>query len=188
MLADGNIVLPAVFQGQAIFGGFNAAAPVSAKTTFLVGDGQGFGNPAFFTGSLGTATFANPFVASEGLYWDTLTFDVSPEVGAGSNAGDSQITLSSDCLLWPAQAFSVSSAKPSPVPATSAVVKATTDGHTAIDPRGLALMMCRPSPIESLQSCKAGSSKTRPLTSTPSPASWPTVFRRRSCLREAHRR
>lgn len=139
MLADGNIVLPAVFQGQAIFGGFNAAAPVSAKTTFLVGDGQGFGNPAFFTGSLGTATFVNPFVASEGLYWDTLTFDVSAQVGAGSNAGDSQITLSSDCLLWPAQAFSVSSPKPAPLPATSAVVKATTDGHTAIDPRGVAL-------------------------------------------------
>ncbi len=139
MLADGNIVLPAVFQGQAIFGGFNAASPVSAKTTFMVGDGQGFGNPAFFTGSNGTATFPNPFVASEGLYWDTLTFDVSAEVGPGINPADSQISLSSDCLLWPAQAFSVSSPKPSPLPATSAVVKATTDGHTAIDPRGVAL-------------------------------------------------
>jgi hypothetical protein len=139
MLADGNVVLPAVFQGQAAFSGFTSASPISAKTTFMVGDGQGFGNPAFFTGSNGTATFNNPFVASEGLYWDTLTFDVSPQVGPGTTPADSQISLSSDCLLWPAQAFSVSSAKPTPLPATSAVVKATRDGHTAIDPRGLAL-------------------------------------------------
>jgi hypothetical protein len=139
MLSDGNIVLPAVFQGQALFGGFDAAAPVSAKTTFMVGDGQGFGDPAFFTGSNGTATFSNPFVASEGLYWDTLTFDVSAEVAPGISPADSQISLSSDCLLWPAQAFSVSSPQPAPLPGTAAVVKATTDGHTAIDPRGLAL-------------------------------------------------
>ncbi len=139
MLSDGNVVLPAVFNGQAIFSGFTATAPVSAKTTFMVGDGQGFGNPAFFTGSNGTATFSNPFVGSEGLYWDTLTFNVSSQVGAGLTPADAQITLSSDCLLWPAQAFSVSSAKPAPLPATAAVVKATVDANTAILPRGLAL-------------------------------------------------
>jgi hypothetical protein len=137
MLADGNVVLPAVFTGQAAFSGFNATAPITAKTTFMVGDGQGFGNPASFTGSIGSVTFNNPFVASEGLYWDTLTFDVSPEVGPGTTPADAQIRLSSDCLLWPAQAFSVSSAKPAPSPATAAVVKASVDGHTAIDARGL---------------------------------------------------
>ncbi len=139
MLSDGNVVLPAVFTGQAIFSGFTAAAPVSAKTTFMVGDGQGFGNPAFFVGSNGTATFSNPFVGSEGLFWDTLAFDVSSQVGAGTTPADAQITLSSDCLLWPAQAYSVSSSRPAPVPATAAVVKATVDGNTAINPRGLAL-------------------------------------------------
>lgn len=138
MLADGNVVLPAVFTGQAIFGGFTATSPVSAKTSFLVGDGQGFGNPAIFTGSAGAITFNNPFVASDGLYWDTKTFDVSAEVNAGTNPADAQIQLSSDCLLWPAQAFSVSSAKPTPVQATAAVVKATTDGDTSINPRSLA--------------------------------------------------
>ncbi|MFI5106165.1 MAG: DUF3344 domain-containing protein, partial [Terriglobales bacterium] len=138
MLADGNVVLPAVFTGQATFGGFNAASPVSAKTTFLVGDGQGFGNPAIFAGGAGSITFNNPFVASDGLYWDTKTFDVSAEVGPGINPADAQIRLSSDCLLWPAQAFSVSSAKPTPVQATAAVVKATTDGNTAITARSLA--------------------------------------------------
>jgi hypothetical protein len=139
MLSDGNVVLPAVSTGQALFSGFTATVPVSAKTTFMVGDGQGFGNPASFTGSNGTATFINPFVASEGLYWDTLTFDVSPQVGTGPSPADAQITLASDCLLWPAQALSVSSAKPAPAPATSAVVKATVDADTAILPRGLAL-------------------------------------------------
>jgi len=138
MLADGNVVLPAVFTGQAIFGGFTATTPVSARTTFLVGDGQGFGNPAIFTGSAGSITFNNPFVASDGLYWDTRTFDVSAEIGPGSNPADAQINLSSDCLLWPAQAFSVSSAKPKPVQATAAIVKATKDADTSINPRSLA--------------------------------------------------
>jgi hypothetical protein len=138
MLADGNVVLPAVFTGRALFGGFTATAPVSAKTTFLVGDGQGFGNPANFTGSIGSITFNNPFVASDGLFWDTKTFDVSAEVGPGINPADAQIVLSSDCLLWPAQAFSVSSTKPTPVQATAAVVKATKDGNTSINPRSLA--------------------------------------------------
>jgi hypothetical protein len=138
MLADGNVVLPAVFTGQAGFGGFTATAPVSAKTTFLVGDGQGFGNPANFTGNLGTITFNNPFVASDGLFWDTKTFDVSAEISPGNNPADAQIILSSDCLLWPAQAFSVSSAQPAPVQATAAVVKATRDGNTSIDQRSLA--------------------------------------------------
>lgn len=137
MLSDGNVVLPAVFTGQATFGGFTATAPVLAKTTFLVGDGQGFGNPGTFTGSLGSLTFNNPFVASDGLYWDTKTFDVSSVISPGSNPADAQILLSSDCLLWPAQAFSVSSAKPTPVQATAAVVKATTDANTAINPRSL---------------------------------------------------
>src|SRR5712692_8472867 len=138
MLADGNVVLPAVFTGQATFSGFTATAPVSAKTTFMVGDGQGFGNPALFTGANGTAVFNNPFVGSEGLYWDTLTFDGSAQVATGTTPADAQIRLSSDCLLWPAQAFSVSSSKPAPTPATAAVVKATVDANTAIVPRGLA--------------------------------------------------
>src|SRR5262249_38064104 len=79
-----------------------------------------------------------PFVASDGLFWDTKTFDVSAEVGAGPNPADAQIQLSSDCLLWPAQAFSVSSAKPATQQATAAFVKANKDGNTSINSRSLA--------------------------------------------------
>jgi len=144
MLADGNVVLPAVSvsTGQATFSGFTATAPVSAKTTFMVGDGQAtqfnLFTPTSFTGSLGPLNLPGLFPANNGPLWDTDTFDVSSVIGGGSSPGSAAIRFAGDCLLWTAQAFSVSSSKPAPVPATAAVVKATVDGHTAIDPRGLA--------------------------------------------------
>jgi hypothetical protein len=143
MLADGNVVLQAFpATGQATFSGFTATAPVSAKTTFMVGDGQAtqfnIFTPTSFTGSLGPLNLPGLFPANNGPLWDTDTFDVSSVIGAGSSSGSAAIHMAGDCLLWTAQALSVSSSKPAPTPATAAVVKATVDGHTAIDPRGLA--------------------------------------------------
>ena len=142
MLADGNVVFPAVANGTASFAGFSATGPVTATTTFMVGDGQAqqfnIFTPASFTGSLGTLHFPGLFSSNNGPLWDTDTFDVSSVVGAGSSSDSAGIQLAGDCLLWTAQAFSVSSAKPAPSPATATVVKANKDGDTAINPRGLA--------------------------------------------------
>jgi len=143
MLADGNVVFPAVQTGGTSFSGFKATGPVSAKTTFMVGDGQAtqfnLFSPVSFTGSLGTLNLPGLFDSRDGLLWDTATFDVSRVVGSGSNSGSATIQLAGDCLLWSAQAFSVTSAPATPVPVTStaAVVKTNATGDTAVDGRGV---------------------------------------------------
>src|SRR5262249_28941088 len=142
VLADGNVVFPGVSSGTTSFAGFTAATPVSAKTTFMVGDGQiQFGaTPVSFTGSLGTLAIPNLFPSNDGPLWDTATFNVSPVVGGGSSNGSATIQLRSDCLLWSAQAFSITTAPvtPAPVTATAAVVKTSATGDTAVNGRGLA--------------------------------------------------
>jgi hypothetical protein len=158
ILADGNVVFPAVRSGTTSFAGFTAAGPVSATTTFMVGDGQAqaFGaSPVSFTGNLGTLSLLNLFSSNNGPLWDTDTFNISPVIGLGSSSGSATIALRSDCLLWSAQAFSVTTAPVTPIPvtATAAVVKtaATTStpaatvaasvtsaaGDTVVNGRGL---------------------------------------------------
>ncbi|HEY6331625.1 MAG TPA: hypothetical protein VI756_20030 [Blastocatellia bacterium] len=142
MVADGNVVFPAVASGATSFQGFSALGPVSAKTTFMVGDGQvqtAGPTPVSFIGSLGKINFSGLFSANDGPFWDTDTFNVSSVTGAASSNGSATITLNNDCLLWSAQAFSVTSpaANPAPVTATAAVVKTDTAGNTAVNAMGL---------------------------------------------------
>ena len=139
MLADGNIsILIGSATGTASFAGFSATAPVSAKTTFIVGDGQTFPETASFTGSAGSVTFINPFDGSDGPLWDTDTFNVSSRVGGGSGLSAAAISIGSDCLQWSAQAFSVTTPPlTTPPAATAAVVKAGVDGDTVVNLRGL---------------------------------------------------
>lgn len=112
IILDGDVVFPQVRTATITIAGFLAAGPVSAKTTFVVGDGQLFSETASFTGSAGNTTFANPFDGSDGPLWDTDTFDVSLQVGPGDVPGSVTITMGSDCLMWVAQIFSVSTAAP----------------------------------------------------------------------------
>jgi hypothetical protein len=87
--------------------------PVSATTTFIVGDGQiqQFGpSSVSFTGSLGTLAVPGLFAANDGPFWDTDPVNVSSVVAPGISADSAAITVSGDCLLWSAQAFSVTSA------------------------------------------------------------------------------
>src|SRR5262249_20783340 len=92
--------------------GFTAQGPVSAKTTYIVGDGQNFGANVSFTGSLGTATFNNSMDGSDGNFWDTDTHDVSAQVGAGSISASVSVTDTGDCLMCVAQVFSVTTDAP----------------------------------------------------------------------------
>jgi hypothetical protein len=162
MLDDGNVAIPMGAQsGTASFGGFTAGAPspspqadslkpratgfnpVVATTTFAVGDGQAqqFGQtPVSFTGNLGTLPITGLFSSNDGLYWDTDTINVSSVVGSGSSSGSATITVSGDCLLWSAQAFSVTSVPvvTNPITATAAVVQANANGNTVVNGRGLA--------------------------------------------------
>ena len=142
IIDDGNLSMPSgTSSGTASFSGFTAASPVTATTTFVVGDGQGtsFGpTPTTFTGSAGTIQFQNLFDALDGPLWDTSTFNVSSVIGGGSSNGSAKITITGDCLLWSAQGFSVTSAPvTTPVIATAAVVEAGSDGDTVINKRGL---------------------------------------------------
>jgi hypothetical protein len=142
MLADGNVSIPSgVSTSTASFSGFSSAGPVAATTTFMVGDGQlqQFGpTRASFTGSLGTLNIPGLFAANNGPLWDTDTVNVSTLVGAGSSSSSATVQVTGDCVLWSAQAFSVTSAPvTTPVAQTAAVVEANATGDTIVNPRGL---------------------------------------------------
>jgi hypothetical protein len=121
--------------------GFLAASPASARTTFVVGDGQSaFGEIASFTGSAGTVTFTNPFDASDGAFWDSDTVSVSSQVGAASEIATATIGFQVDCLMWAAQVFSVATNSPVTPPttvATAAVIEANETGKTTVNLGGL---------------------------------------------------
>jgi hypothetical protein len=140
ILLDGNVVFPQVLTATTAISGFVAADPVSARTTFVVGDGQTFAETASFTGGAGTTFFNNPFDGSDGPLWDTDTFDVSLQVSPGGAPAAATISIGSDCLMWVAQVFSVITTQPAPaepIRITAAVVEANEDGNTTVDPRGL---------------------------------------------------
>src|SRR6266568_903891 len=90
MLDDGNVSIPlGTATGTTSFSGFTTLGPVSATTTFMVGDGQAaqFGTtPVTFTGSLGTLSLPGLFAANNSPLWDTDTFNVSSVFGAGSSS------------------------------------------------------------------------------------------------------
>jgi hypothetical protein len=139
ILADGNISLPRAGAGTVTFGGFSAVAPVSGKTTFIVGDGQEQRLGAAtvgFEGTLGGITPQSLFASNDGPLWDTDTFDISSVIGAGSSSAS--VIAAASCLLWSAQAFSVTNApNTNPVTATAALVQANANGDTVTNVRGL---------------------------------------------------
>jgi hypothetical protein len=99
------------------FGGFTIVDPGTARTTFIVGDGQtgkGYDDNDSFTGSKGTRNLDNTFTGADGNYWDTATFDVSAQVAVGDTSVSAKIGTASgpdggDCLMWVAHVLSVSS-------------------------------------------------------------------------------
>lgn len=100
---------------------FTAKAPVSAKTTYIVADGQDtdpdLNNKVYFN----TALLATERIKGfEGYLWDTETYDVSAHVSDGDTSVTAEIESASDdnlydCLVWIAQVFSVTTPSPSPV-------------------------------------------------------------------------
>jgi hypothetical protein len=144
IVADGNVSIPfGTSTGTASFNGFTTQGPVSAATTFMVGDGQaaqfGITTPVTFTGSLGSLSLPGLFASKSGPLWDNATFDVSSVVGPGSTSDSATIRIAGDCLLWSAQAFSVTSvAATAPVIATAAVVQAGLTGDTLVNVRNVA--------------------------------------------------
>ncbi|MGA7410000.1 MAG: hypothetical protein WBW33_05905, partial [Bryobacteraceae bacterium] len=136
---DGSISIPlGTSSGTATFSGFSAGSPIAGTTTFIVGDGQGFGTAVSFTGSLGTLSIPGLFVAADGPLFDTATVNVSSVIGAGSSSDSANVTVIGDCLLWSAQGFSVTSApSTSPITATAAIVQANANGDTVAGPVGL---------------------------------------------------
>ena len=95
--------------------GFTASAAPSAKTTYIVADGQDqFSDDTIFNGvTLASDTTAMPettsFEGSDGKLWDTDTYDVSAYVLAGDTSCTVKLQRGSDCLVHTAQVFSVTS-------------------------------------------------------------------------------
>jgi hypothetical protein len=132
VILDGNVVFPQVSTATTAISGFVAADPASARTTFVVGDGQTFSETASFTGS--------GVDGSDGPLWDTDTFDVSLQVNPGGAPASATVSIGADCLMWVAQVFSVITTQPAtaePIRTTAAVVEANEDGTTTVEPRGL---------------------------------------------------
>jgi lysophospholipase L1-like esterase len=100
---------------SATLDGFTVSAAPSVKTTYIVGDGQEAGNTASVNDvTLPGVSFpgADPQAVpnySQGNLWDTVTTDVSSEVGPGDTSADLSVTGNSDCLVWVGQVLDVSS-------------------------------------------------------------------------------
>lgn len=83
----------------------------SAQVTYIVGDGQSWldGDITFNGSVLDT----NAFAGSDGDYWDTLSYDVTslaPTPLSATTISDHYAPLDeTDCLLWVATVFSVTS-------------------------------------------------------------------------------
>jgi hypothetical protein len=139
-LHDGNIVFSEPFSvSTTTIAGFLAASPVSAKTTFIVGDGQPDPESVSFRGSAGRVMFPGPFASSDGAFWDTDTFNVSSQIGAGSGVSNAELGIEFDCLMWAAQGFSVTTSSPVTLSTmtTAAVVEANETGKTIVNLRGI---------------------------------------------------
>jgi hypothetical protein len=80
---------------------------LSAKTTYVVGDGQGAIVPtsAKFEAVVQSTNIA---AASDGERWDTTSFDVTALLPPGTTDADVTIEASGDCLTWVAQVLDIS--------------------------------------------------------------------------------
>src|SRR3989344_1625677 len=111
VINNGNIHLATTIDG---FIASDTGDGVSAKTTFIVGDGQNFTDTIAVTAGLGTFTLENPLKGSEGGLWDTDTYNVSPYAADGDTSATARISRGTDCLNWVAQIFSVTSGTSAP--------------------------------------------------------------------------
>lgn len=109
VVKDGNgVINSSNFNLATTLNGFIANG-ISAKTTFIVGDGQFFSDTLSFTGGRGTFTANDTFDGSDGELWDTDTHDVSSFVAQGDTSVSIAMPLVNDCLNWVAQVFSATS-------------------------------------------------------------------------------
>jgi hypothetical protein len=103
----------AVSSISTVMTGFTASAAPSAKTTYIVADGQDqFSDDTLFNGvTIASDTAAMPettsFEGTDGKLWDTDTYDVSAHVSAGDTSCTVKLQMGSDCLVHIAQVFSV---------------------------------------------------------------------------------
>ena len=103
---------------SATLDGFTVTAPATAKTTYIVADGQETGNTASFDGATvpsvgfpGADPQAVPSY-SLGNLWDTATTDVSSLTSPGDTSAALSVTGNGDCLVWVGQVLAVSGAAP----------------------------------------------------------------------------
>lgn len=89
------------------FAAIDSSAALSAKTTFVVGDGQIFTDTITFTGGNGIFTANNTLDGNDGELWDTDTYNVSSFVAPGDISASATMSRGTDCLNWVAQVFSV---------------------------------------------------------------------------------
>ncbi len=101
----------AVSSVSTVMTGFTASAAPSAKTTYIVADGQyQYSDDTLFNGVIlanDTATTNASFDGSDGKLWDTDTYDVSAYVSAGDTSCTVKLQRGTDCLVHTAQVFSV---------------------------------------------------------------------------------
>ncbi|MGC8229979.1 DUF3344 domain-containing protein [Pseudobacillus badius] len=178
IINDGGVAV--VFEPvSTTFDGFFASnAPVEARTTYIVGDGQPAPDQAFFNGT--EVAGPDAFIGADGRLWDTLTIDVSTLVSPSETTATAEIRSQGDCLGWIAQVFSVTQTCP---PCDNTVdfcadllIPAPFDftalGSSAIDVSGLqcCLEMCEatatvPTPCDSTLICPVDISFVRALGS-----------------------
>lgn len=114
-----------------ILDGFTARDPgsgVSAKTTFIVGDGQPYTDDLSLSGTHGTFSASNAFDGSDGELWDTDTYNVSSYVAAGESSVVADMSRGTDCLNWVAQVFSVTTQLPKTIVVDPGHGRYTTEG------------------------------------------------------------
>jgi len=142
LIHDGNAVID--FYNTSLsttIGGFTAGdtgSGVSAKTTFVVGDGQEFSDTITFSGSNGVYVGDTQLVGSDGDFWDTISVDVSNLMRDGDTSALATVSRGTDCLNWVAQVFSVTSDGNVLEPALSLVNPILTEDDGVQDAKGVA--------------------------------------------------
>lgn len=100
---------------SATLDGFTVGAKATARTTYIVADGQLPGNTASVDGTTlpdvsfpGNDPQAVPHY-SQGNLWDTVTTDISSYLKPGDTSATIGVAGGQDCLVWVGQVLSVSS-------------------------------------------------------------------------------